>query len=69
MWMPSNALTLITIPETKAFLLDQRQKGQPGFMGAADMVQTLLEQRAQQRLDGEFERFQRTATRCRSINE
>ena len=47
-----NALALITIPEDRAFLLSQRQKGRPGSIGAVDMVHMNRHKKAKKRIDG-----------------
>jgi len=56
----ADALTLITIPEDKAFLVAQREKGRPGSMASVDMVHSRREQRVQKRSEAEYERFQRS---------
>ena len=55
-----NALSIITIPEDKAFLLSQRQKGRPGSIGSLDKVQELHMQRAQERKAADMRRKQKS---------
>ena len=52
----SDALTMITIAEDRAFLLSQRQKGRPGSIGASDNVETNRRKRAQERKEKELKR-------------
>ena len=55
----ADALTLITIPEDKEFLLSQRQKGRPGSIGAIDMVQVRRNQRTEDRFNADEMRRKR----------
>ena len=52
----AKALSIITIPEDREFLLSQRQKGRPGSIGSVDKVHELQRQKAQQRADRELKR-------------
>ena len=57
---------MISIPEDRDFLLSQRQKGRPGSVGAADMVDMRRRQRAQERKEVERMRKKehRKSSRC-----
>ena len=44
-----DALTLITNPEDKAFLLAQREVGRIGCMGSVDMALSKMEERSEKR--------------------
>ena len=57
----ADALDIITIPEDRAFLLLQREKGRVGSMGAMDKVLDLRNQRAQERFQAEIKRRERAA--------
>jgi len=56
----ADALSIITIPEDRAFLLSQRQKGRPGSIGSVDKVHELQSQKAEQRADRELKRRQKS---------
>ena len=52
----ADALTLITIPEDRAFLISQRKKGRPGSIGSIDMVHAARSEKAQKRYEAELMR-------------
>ncbi|EFN86450.1 hypothetical protein EAI_00065, partial [Harpegnathos saltator] len=45
----ASALDMITIEEDKQFLISQRQKGRPGYMGGIDFKYTRKEKRREER--------------------
>lgn len=65
----ADALTMITIPEDREFLLSQRQKGRPGSIGALDQVETCRRQRTQSRKAAELMRQERAREQMKTAQQ